>query len=222
VEGDLLKTSKLVPHPRQVTDLLLVRHGQTDWNVERRIQGWRPVPLNAEGRRQVRGCATLLGQVRPVAIISSPVARTVETADVLKEVAGWDAPVELVPGLGEFRMGDWDGVALSELQGQPSWRDYLDNPAETTFPSGEALVAIRARAVGAVNDLVAARAGGSLVVVSHGGIVRLLLMAAYGLPLSSYHNTHVDNASVTHIRLVPTRPARVMAVNRCAGPLNAL
>ena len=214
--------ARLTPHETLITDLLLVRHGQTDWNVERRIQGWEPVPLNDTGRAQARAAASLLADLKPAAVVSSPVLRAVQTAEILKDALGWPDPVETHPGFGEFRMGDWDGKALSELWGAEAWRFYLDHPAETTFPRGESLADIRARAIGAANAVVSEKGGGSVVIVSHGGIVRLLTMAAYGLPLARYHSTHVDNASITHIRLLPTRPARVLAVNRHGDPLRPL
>ena len=153
------------------------------------------MPLNQVGRQQAAAAAALMGELRPASLVSSPVHRTVETAQILAQAGGWELPVDTHPGLGEFRMGDWDTKTLNELQGLEAWRFYLQNPAQTTFPAGESLVEIRARAVDAINELVARSSGGSLVVVSHGGIVRLVLMAAFGTPLTRYHSTHVENGS---------------------------
>ncbi len=218
----LVTTLELISHPELTTDLLLVRHGQTDWNVERRIQGWRPIPLNAEGQRQAAAAARLLAHITPGRIISSPILRAVQTTEILCDGLGLAREFDTHPGLGEFKMGAWEGHSVNDLRGLQAWSDYIARPDLTIFPEGESMVDIWERTVSAVNGIVAEHGGGSLVLVSHGGLVRLLLLAAYGVPLSGYHRTHVDNASISHIRLLPGRPPRVLAVSRTAEPVEAL
>ncbi len=213
---------KLVAHPHKITDLILVRHGQTDWNAEHRMMGRRPIPLNETGRAQLVHAASLLPDLRPRALISSPMLRTLQSMEILKETLGLEQSVEQEEGIAEFGLGDWVGHSIHDLRARDDWQAYLRDPAGTTFPNGESVAEIQTRAVAAVNRWIQNVEGGSLVFVSHGGVVRLLLMAAYGMPLAHYHHTHVDNGAVSQIRLMPAGRPRVVCVNRSPDTLQTV
>jgi probable phosphoglycerate mutase len=122
-------------------------------------------------------------------------------------------------GFGEFRMGDYEGMAWTELIELDSWREYLARPHETTFPGGgESLVGIRDRAVAAFNDVVGRHGGGRLVITTHGGIARLLMLTALDAPLSAYHRLSMPNAGISRLRLVPGRAPKVLAVSWSQTP----
>lgn len=215
--------SELISHPEYATDVVIVRHGETEWNTQGRLQGWRPVPLNANGQEQVRASAATLASFRPTAIYSSPVLRAVETAEIIADELGLDrASITQHDGLGEFRMGTYEGKAWAELIELDSWKAYLRSPHETTFPGGESLVAIRDRAIGAVNAIVEAHGGGRLVITTHGGIARLTMLTALASPLSAYHRLGMPNAGVSRLRLVPGRAPKVLAVSWSPTPAHAV
>lgn len=210
--------TELVPHPRLIVDVAIARHGETAWNAESRIMGSRPIPLSAKGRDEATALGSLLAGWRPSVCVTSPVLRAVETAEVVLSHVGSDVPRREHPGLGEFDMGAWEGSLLSELRALEAWRRYLTAPHEIRFPGGETLAEIQLRAVTAVNEIVASTTG-SVFIVTHAGVVRLLALAALGAPLSSYHRTSVATASVTHVRLVPGRPPQLRTVGTSAqGP----
>ncbi len=217
------QTLHLKPHARYWVDLLLVRHGQTDWNVEERLMGMRPVKLNAEGIAQVERAATLLGAFQPISIYSSPAQRAVQTAQILQERLDLQAEIQCHKGLGEFNMGRWEGRTLKELREMGLWSQYMEHPEGIVFPGGESMEAIQMRAVTAVNEIVQNLSqGGTVLLSSHGGIVRLLTLAAYGAALSRYHRTYVSNASLTQIRLIPGLAPKVLCVNRLPNPIRLL
>jgi broad specificity phosphatase PhoE len=207
---------EFVPHPRLLVDVVIGRHGQTQWNAESRIMGARPIPLNQAGRAEARAMASALPGFRPALCVTSPVRRAMETADLALAELGATPSRHEHDGLTEFRMGQWEGERLADLRPLAAWRAYLESPAEVRFPDGETLAEIQTRAVEAVNEMVA-QTTGSILIVTHAGVVRLLALAALAAPLSSYHRTAVGTASVTQLRLVPGRPPQIRAMG--AAPL---
>lgn len=211
----------LIAHPEHKTHLYLIRHGETEWNREGRMQGHEPVSLNALGREQVAATASALARARIGRVIASPIRRAVESAEVLCAGIGVEpSRIVLHPGLAEFDMGRWVGRTFMELWGEGLIQSYWEDPTHTIFPGGESMAAIQARAVAAVNALVAEGEGGRVALVTHGGIVRLLLLSALGMPRSHYHRVCASNASVSHVELVCGLPPRVQSMNvtyRVAG-----
>ncbi len=173
--------------------------------------GARPIPLSERGRAEADDIAAMLPGFAPSVCVTSPVLRAVETADRALRRLGVDPPRRAHEGLTEFRMGHWEGQTLAELRPLDAWRAYLERPEQVRFPAGETLEEIQTRAVRAVNEMVAS-ATGSVFVVTHAGVVRLLCLAALAAPLSSYHRTGVTTASATHLRLVPGRPPQLRAM----------
>lgn len=208
----------VVPHPSQVTDVLLIRHGQTDWNLEGRMQGHEAIELNDVGREQVRATAEALKHLTPKVIVTSPILRAVQSAEIVGAALGYPAEAILLePGFAEFDMGEWVGSTFMELWEQKVIQNYWHNPTDTVFPGGESMPAIQRRAVAALNAVVAEHGGGTIVVLTHGGIVRLLLLAAMELPRSHYFRIGASNASVARLQLSPGRPAKVHNINYTPG-----
>ena len=205
----------IVSNVSRALDVVLVRHGQTDWNAASRIMGRRPVVLSEVGRAQARRAAQMLRGARFAAICTSPQERAVETAHVIVSELSLAVPVTTREGLAEFDMGDWVGERIADLRHLAEWTDYLDHPARTVFPGGESLRQVQGRCTEALNTQITAveHGSGNLLVVTHGGIVRLLLLAALGMPLDHYHRTHVKTASISVIRVGSGRPPRVRAMN---------
>ena len=149
-----------------MTELYLVRHGETDWNRQRRIQGMTDIPLNDTGRAQATATGKLLARRRWDAVYASPLSRARETASLIAAELGLPEPT-LLDELVERNYGEAEGM------------DWLQ--VETQFPHGSAVPGresreqVAARVVPALVRLAEERAGQALVVVSHGGAIRAVL-----------------------------------------------
>jgi len=142
--------------------LVLWRHGQTDYNVERRFQGQSDVPLNKVGLRQAAEAAPYLAAMRPSAIFSSDLSRAAATADALARLTG--LPVQLEKDLRERSGGSWEGLTEAEIRER-----FPVERATWSPPDGELAQAVADRASAALERIAASTSGGSTtVVVSHG------------------------------------------------------
>jgi probable phosphoglycerate mutase len=163
------------------TTILLVRHGETDWNRERRIQGQTDTPLNDLGREQARALAAELADERIDAVYASDLSRARETAEILAERL--DLPVVLDAALRERDFGNWEGQTVAELD--RSWPGAFarwHTGGEGEWQGGEGHAELAERVRGAVRRLAAAHPGDRILLVAHGGPMRILLMDAEGLP----------------------------------------
>jgi len=152
-----------------MTELYLVRHGETDWNRQHRIQGLTDIPLNATGRKQARQAGRLLSRRTWDGIFASPLARATETAQIIANENGLGAPLP-VAALVERNYGEAEGLNFIEID-----RRYPDRSA---VPGQESREEVIERVVPALRDLAASHPGERLIVVSHGGAIRALLMSA--------------------------------------------
>jgi probable phosphoglycerate mutase len=148
-----------------VTRIALVRHGQTDWNRTRRIQGASDIPLNDVGRRQARDAGDALAGGGWSAVYSSPLSRAAETAAIIASSARLRAP-ESVPGLAERGYGLAEGLTGAEVRQRFGGRPV---------PGRESTESVLARALGALDDLAERHPDDGIVVVSHGGVIGALV-----------------------------------------------
>ena len=155
-----------------MTELLLVRHGETDWNAEGRLQGHTDRPLNEYGRRQARGLADELAGEELDAIYSSDLARARETAEIVGERLG--LPVVLDPDLREKSWGSWEGLT-------PAERHEIELVGESTEEHA-------ARTLRALRRIAERHPGGRVLVVTHGGSLRRVQVEALGLALPVVEN----------------------------------
>ena len=162
--------------------MILVRHGQTDWNRERRIQGTTDIPLNDTGRTQARDAGQALRDTldgAPARIVASDLSRAHETARIIADELGATAP-RLYPGLRECGYGDAEGVTDEEFFAR--WGSWTD----AVVPNAETPAVVRTRAVAALQqidrDIRAehAPAAQTVVVVTHGALIRQVLLHATG------------------------------------------
>jgi broad specificity phosphatase PhoE len=158
-----------------VTTLLLIRHGETDWNAEGRLQGHTDRPLNDFGRRQAGALAERLAGDGITAVYSSDLARALETAEIL--AARLELPVVTNPDLRERNWGSWEGLTGTE-------RDRVEYVGESTDAHGE-------RMVRAVRRIAEQHPGERVVVVTHGGSLRRIQIATYGMALPVIENCSV-------------------------------
>jgi uncharacterized phosphatase len=180
-----------------MTELYLVRHGETDWNRQHRIQGLTDIPLNDTGREQAKAAGVLLARRSWDRIVTSPLSRAMETASIIATETGLDAP-EPIQALVERNYGEGEGLDFAEIN-----RRYPDRAA---VPGQESRDEVIARVVPALLELAAVHPGESLIVVSHGGAIRGALMAAdpagsHGIITNgSVHSFRVEDEELRLIR----------------------
>ena len=149
-----------------MTTLYLVRHGETDWNLARRIQGSTDIPLNETGRAQARTTGRLLASRQWDAIVASPLGRAHETAQLIAAEVGLGSP-EIVDALVERNYGSAEGMTGTEI-------DAL-YPDGADVPGRETREAVTARVLPALVEIADRHPGQAVIVVSHGGVIRSVL-----------------------------------------------
>jgi probable phosphoglycerate mutase len=195
-------------------NLLLIRHAQNDW-VGERLAGWTSgIHLNEEGRAQAATLAQQLAEVPLAAIYSSPLERTLETAQPLAETR--DLTVEVREGLGEARYGDWTGRSLKELQGEELWPVVQVYPGGARFPGGESMREVQARLVAEIDAIRDAHAGQTVAVVSHSDPIKMAVAHYAGLPLDLFQRLTIAPASVTAFAFTKFGP-RLLCLNYTAS-----
>ena len=162
------------------TRVFLVRHGATVLTAEDRFAGATDVPLSDDGREQVRRLAERLSGVDIAAVFASPLGRTMETAAILARPHG--LPVQPVDGLREISHGRWEQMTREEVERQfpAEAADWDCDPYTFAPEGGESGLAVTARALPALMDIIRAQAGRRVLVVSHKATIRLLLSSLLG------------------------------------------
>jgi broad specificity phosphatase PhoE len=176
-------------------DIVFVRHGETDWNRERRVQGSQGASINDAGREQARALSRLLWEVPLQAVYSSALPRAVETASY---VAGpHSLGVVTDPRLNEVHHGDWEGMLEAELPDLPLYLKWRDDPTAVELPGGEPLQAVHDRAVTAMREIVAKHEekDGLVAVVSHQVVLALLKCYLLDRPWSQLRRHALSVAS---------------------------
>jgi probable phosphomutase (TIGR03848 family) len=207
-----------------MTTVLFVRHGITDANTGGVLAGWTPgVHLSDKGREQVDTLAERLAPLPLAAVITSPLERCHETAEVLAKGRDTISPV-IDERFGECRYGDWTGQELKKLVKEPLWRVVQAHPSAARFPGeeGESLADTQARAVAAVrawNEKLGADA--TYVVVSHADVIKAILADALGQHLDLFQRIVVNPASVSVVQYTELRPF-VLRVNDTGGRVDDL
>lgn len=178
-----------------MTQLLLVRHGMTDW-VGDRLAGRTPgIPLNAAGRAEAAALAARLADTPIEAVYASPLERTRETAGYLAQPRGLD--VTVLDGVGEVDFGAWTGRPLSELRREKLWRTVRSTPSAMRFPDGERLLDAQARALAAIETVRAAHPWSTVAVVSHADIIKAILAHHAGLHFDLFQRISIGTASLS-------------------------
>jgi probable phosphomutase (TIGR03848 family) len=209
-----------------VPTVLLVRHGRTAANAAGILAGVRTdAGLDEVGLTQARALAARLAAVPLAAAISGPLRRCCETADILMaERAGPSIMVD--DRLTECDYGDWTGRPLRELSRERLWRIVQAHPSAVTFPGGESMRAVQARAVDAIreHDARIAEAAGpeaAWLAVSHSDVIKSVVADALGMHLDQFQRLVIDPASLTALRYTDLRPFAV-CLNDTGGDLSGL
>ncbi|WP_079123142.1 histidine phosphatase family protein [Streptomyces abyssalis] len=187
-----------------MTELVLVRHGETVWHAENRYAGSSDVELTERGAAQGRDLARWASrQGEFAAVLSSPLRRCRRTAAPAAEAAG--LPLRCEPRLRELHFGEGEGMTRAEMR--RAFGDRLAafhrDPAGSPLPGGEDPAAAAGRGLAALHDIAAAHPDGTVLAVSHNTLIRLVLCTVLGIPLSEYRRTFPElaNTAPTTLRL---------------------
>lgn len=195
------------------TKVFLVRHGVTDWHREGRVLGQRDIPLIPEGIAQAEAVADALASLAIADVISSPLVRAVQTAEIIGKRFG--IQVARDPRFVDFRVGRWEGMSYAEISASPEYQRFIADPMSERIPGGESMADIRKRAVAALEQsLEDSPAGVGLVIVTHAGIIRVLLTHYAGSNPANYHRIRVSPGSVSVLSFSDDRELpRILATN---------
>ena len=180
--------------------LLLARHGQTEWNADRRFQGHTDVSLSARGRAQAHALGRAL-RGRPVtAAYVSPMKRAVETAEIALADAG--IPFTPIEALRELSLGEWEGCTVDEIRQQDGdpYAAWLRAPLDCPPPGAEPLPEVRDRVVAAVDLIGEAHGEGDALIIAHGGVISVYACHLLGCSFNQLWRLRVDNCSLTVVQ----------------------
>ncbi|OIO90279.1 MAG: hypothetical protein AUK03_13265 [Anaerolineae bacterium CG2_30_64_16] len=187
------------------TRMLLIRHGHNAYLTDRRMAGWIPgVHLDAQGQTQVAALGQRLASTAIAAVYSSPLERTVETAEAV--AAPHHLPVVPVEEIGETHCGEWTGQSIEALRQTDAWRQVQRYPSGSRFPGGESVTEMQARMIAALDGLRAAHEGQTIAVVSHSDPIKVALAHYIGLHLDLFHRLIIHPASITELIFTATGP----------------
>lgn len=198
-------------HPMTMpTDLILIRHGETDWNRELRFQGHIDVPLNDTGHEQARRVGLRLAQESVQHIVCSDLLRTQQTAAPAAQQLG--LPVLTTVALREQHFGVAEGLRADEVRSQHprAWEDWLRFQADHGMAGGETPRQFHTRVLAAFADIAARHAGQTVLVITHGGVLDMVWRSALALGLDGPRASEIPNAGISRIRIVdPAAPQRI-------------
>ena len=188
----------------EATRIIAVRHGETAWNVDARIQGQLDIGLNDTGRWQARRVGEALASETITAVYSSDLGRAHETAQAVAEVTG--IPVVADEGLRERSFGIFEGKTFDEIH--ETWPDHAQNwrkrmPDWEPPQGGESLLQLRERVTRTMSDLAARHAGEQIAVVAHGGVLDTLYRVATGQEVNSPRTWQLPNGAINRLLWTP-------------------
>lgn len=183
-----------------MTELIIIRHGETEWNQTGRFQGHSDVPLSEKGRAQAEALAQNLIIDHVDAIYASDLIRAMDTAAPLARRFG----VDIIPdtALRELNFGTWEGRNFSDINAEcpDGMKHFYSDPEKANIPNGEPFPVFQKRVAGRVSEIVRAQQGKRVVIVSHGASIRILLADILAMPIRSIWHVSQLNTAVNKIR----------------------
>lgn len=187
------------------TRILAIRHGETAWNVDTRLQGHLDIPLNDVGRRQAQHLARSLVECDAIdAVYASDLSRAHHTAQAIAQALG--KTVITHTGLRERHFGAFQGRTFAEIETElpdHAWHWRKRTPDWTPPDGGESLLVLRERIVNTVNELAARHAGEQIVLVAHGGVLDVLYRVATCMSLQAPRTWQLTNTAVNRLLWTP-------------------
>ena len=179
-----------------MTEIILARHGQTDWNLAEVFRGRIDVPLNSTGIKQAELLSEYLSGVKIDAIYSSPLKRALATAEAINH--NHKLKIEISPGLNDLDYGKWEGIPNREVveNNKELYKKWTDHPEQVIMPEGESLDDVKIRAMAVVNNIID-RYAGAVIIASHRVVNKVLICALLGLDNSHFWNIKQDTCGIT-------------------------
>ena len=183
-----------------MTEIIIIRHGETEWNKTGRFQGHSDVPLSEEGRAQAEALGKNLVVDHVDAIYASDLTRAMETAAPLAERFG--LPVIPDPQLRELNFGAWEGRNFNDVNAEnpDAMKNFYNDPEQANIPDSENFTDFQRRVAGRVREIAAQERGKRIVIVSHGASIRILLANLLSMPIRSIWHLSQLNTAVNKIR----------------------
>lgn len=195
------------------TTVFLIHHGVTDWHQDCKLLGRRDIPMNGDGRGQAERIANWLEGIDVAEVISSPLQRALQTAEIIGKRFGIDFARD--PRLTALHLGSWEGQLSADVIASDAYAQFMANPMSFRVPEGEALHEIKARAVAAVEQALEDNpAGTSVAMITHARVIRVLLAHYMAAPPATYHRLRIHPGSVSILSFShDSHNPRVLAVN---------
>jgi len=179
----------------------LMRHGETAWNREGRVMGRNSIELDEQGRAQVQASIPFARLIRPELIVTSPLARARQSAEIIAAGVG-GIPLTEDPRLSEVLYGRWEGMVYDDLVDDADYLNYREHPVDAPTPGGETIAQVQSRGVEAVHRAIVENHGRRILFVSHGDIIRAILCHFMRLELAHFRRIRVDNAAFSGFQLI--------------------
>ena len=180
-----------------MTCIILVRHGQTEWNRIERFRGRADVPLDETGLAQAEATGLRIhGEWQPSAVYSSPLSRAMRTAEAIAK--HFDLSAQIHPGLIDIDYGEWQGLTPDEVRDRwpAELQAWYSHPDQANIPGGETLARLRSRGMSTVNELSARLTEQTIVLVGHTVINRIILLGVLGLGNERFWHIKQDTCSI--------------------------
>ncbi len=206
--GESMKTAG-----ENMTRIIYVRHGETNWNIERRYQGQTDIPLNEKGLQQAEWVAERLAGEKVAAIYASDLTRAFVTAQTIAKRHGLE--VIPMPAFREISFGDWEGSSFNGLDNDAKAQidKIFTDPEHIKVPGGENFQQVQARTNEGIAELLEKHPNETIIVVTHGAAIRTILCSALNLSLASVWHIRQDNTAVNQIAYYPGDHAIVELMN---------
>ncbi|MEM8856736.1 MAG: histidine phosphatase family protein [Chloroflexota bacterium] len=189
-----------------MTTLFLIRHGQTQWNLEGKYTGQSDIPLNSNGRLQALRAAMEFRNNPPDAIYSSDLIRAYETAEIVANGCGFLARIEQDQRLREINQGVWEGMHFDDIKAKFSaeFEAREANPLEVAAPEGETVGQVQDRVLSAISDICASNPPGSRIAIVAHGLALAIIRAWYmEVPVQDVWSLIPPNAKVLEVQVSP-------------------
>jgi alpha-ribazole phosphatase len=195
------------------TNIYLIRHGQTVWNMEKRFQGQSDTALDESGEDQARLLMERMREIPIDLIVSSDLIRARRTAEILAESRGLKVTED--PDLREIHFGIWEGLRIDEVQSKDprTFETWVHNPGALRIPDAETFQEVQDRAAAALERWIALYPGKTLALVTHGGVISALLCRVLNEPIQRMWDYKLENTSVSHITRHASEGYRIGFVN---------
>jgi alpha-ribazole phosphatase/probable phosphoglycerate mutase len=185
--------------------IVLIRHGETDWNNMKKYQGASDIPLNSAGRAQARRTSVRLEGWPLDRIVSSPKERALETSEIIRDRISPGAELHIHSGLSEISYGKWEGMTVSAIKAEYGdlYSAWKEDPTSYTPPGGESFDDALNRVSSAMEDILRpGRDDEDIAVICHGGTIRLLLVSLLDISPSLVWRMKIQNCSLNGVQVL--------------------